>query len=175
MSWNGEFAGKKVVLTGACGVIGRWIAASFAREGARLCLSDMRADLLDTMARELELSAAGGLTHATRLADAASVDDLVAAASKRDIEAGLADYGKIGAFLDGGLGQQVEFDVDSFERATGRKLSVAERRQMIETQRQAMRWTFLGSGMTHPRFLEALERIDPAARRQVEGMAPTFS
>jgi hypothetical protein len=106
--------------------------------------------------------------------DTLTVDALVAASSKRDIEAGIAEYAEIGAFLDGGLGQQVEFDVQSFERAAGRNLSAAERTRLAETQKQAMRWTFLGSGMTHPKFLATVEGIDPAARREIEKMAATF-
>jgi len=82
MTWHNEFSGKKVVLTGACGVIGRWIASAFAREGASLCLSDMRGDLLDAEARELKLAASGGLTHRTDLADAASVDDLASSVAR---------------------------------------------------------------------------------------------
>ena len=39
-----------MVLTGACGVFGRWIADAFAGAGARLCLSDMRGDALAAMA-----------------------------------------------------------------------------------------------------------------------------
>jgi len=99
------------------------------------------------------------------------IEALVAAGSDRDHEAGLADYGKIGALLDAGLMQQVDFDVDSFERARGGRLGAAERGRVIEAQQRAMRWTFLGSGMSHPRFLETVERIKPAARRQIEAMA----
>jgi 3-oxoacyl-[acyl-carrier protein] reductase len=50
-----EFQGKGVVVTGAAGVFGRWIAAAFAREGAKLCLSDNRGDALEPLARELGL------------------------------------------------------------------------------------------------------------------------
>ena len=63
-----EFVGKKVIVTGAAGVHGRWIAEAFAREGARLCLSDVRA--ID-MAAELQ--------HRTDLGDEASILDLAAA------------------------------------------------------------------------------------------------
>jgi len=91
--------------------------------------------------------------------------------SRRDIEDGIREYGEIGAFLDGGLGQQVEFDLDSFERAGGRRLSVAERQRCAEVQRQAMRWTFLGSGMTHPNFLASVEDLSAAARAQIEQSA----
>jgi len=73
-----EFRGAKVVLTGACGVIGNWIAASFARAGAQLCLSDRRQDALAALAREHDVAAKGGMTHVTDLTDSASIDDLVA-------------------------------------------------------------------------------------------------
>src|SRR5262245_48909661 len=82
LEWGDEFSGRKVVLTGACGVFGHWIAEAFAKAGARLCLSDMRGDALAKMAGELGLAKNGGMTHVTNLADSASIDDLVAAVGK---------------------------------------------------------------------------------------------
>jgi hypothetical protein len=41
-------------------------------------------------------------------------------------------------------------------------------------QIQAIRWTYLGSGMTHPKFLETIGDISPAARTNIEEMAPAF-
>ena len=82
MDWGDEFRGRKVVLTGACGVIGRWIADAFASVGARLCLSDMRADALATIGDQLGVAHNGGMTHVTNLSDSASIDDLVAAVGK---------------------------------------------------------------------------------------------
>ena len=46
MNFNDEFKGKKVIVTGACGIIGGWIARAFADAGAELCLTDHRADVL---------------------------------------------------------------------------------------------------------------------------------
>jgi 3-oxoacyl-[acyl-carrier protein] reductase len=82
LDWGDEFAGRKLVLTGACGVFGRWIAEAFAEVGARLCLVDRRADALATLAAELHVAEHGGLTHATDLRDAASIDDLVATVAR---------------------------------------------------------------------------------------------
>ena len=65
-----EFQDRRVVVTGACGVFGRRIAAAFAEAGARVCLSDNRADrLVETRAA---LPGGRHLTHATELTDAAS-------------------------------------------------------------------------------------------------------
>ena len=73
-----EFKDKKVVLTGASGVFGRFIAIAFARAGAKLCLSDMRAEALADLVAELGLKKGRYLTHVTDLRDAASANDLVA-------------------------------------------------------------------------------------------------
>ena len=74
-----EFEGQGVVVTGAAGVFGRWIAAAFAQEGARLCLSDNRHDALEALAGELHLDARRTILHATELTDEASIADLAGA------------------------------------------------------------------------------------------------
>ena len=76
MNYQGAFKGKRVVVTGAAGIYGGWIAAAFAREGARLCLSDMRRDKIETLAAELGLDPATTLLHGTRLTESASIQDL---------------------------------------------------------------------------------------------------
>ena len=106
--------------------------------------------------------------------DTLIVTSLARACRERDLRAGIEDYAKIGAFLDGGLVQQVAYDVESFERAVGRALRGSERASLVASQTQAMRWTFLGSGMTHPRFLETVGAIAPGAREQVEALALRF-
>lgn len=42
MDFNDDFSGKKVIVTGACGIIGGWIAKAYADAGADLCLTDHR-------------------------------------------------------------------------------------------------------------------------------------
>jgi len=71
--------------------------------------------------------------------------------------------------------QQVEFDLQSFQRAAGRGLSQAEQERFRSTQLQALRWTFLGSGMTHLNFLATVGELDPDARTRIETLAPAFS
>jgi hypothetical protein len=53
-------------------------------------------------------------------------------------------------------------------------LSAAERARASAVQTQAMRWTFLGSGMTHGNFLASVERLSPEGRARIEAIAPTF-
>ena len=74
---TGEFDGRKVVITGAAGVFGSELARAFAEAGSTLCLSDLRADTLEELARELALPAERLLTHVTDLTRAESIRDLV--------------------------------------------------------------------------------------------------
>ena len=90
------------------------------------------------------------------------------------IATAVEEYIEIGGFIDGGLAQQTQFDLDAFERATGRSLTAGERENLLEWQRQANRWTYLGSGMTHPNFLATLESLAREARARVEQIAPAF-
>lgn len=78
-----EFSGKGVVITGAAGVFGRWISAAFAREGAKLCLSDIRMEGLEALRDELGLDPPSTILHATELTEEASVLDLAGAVKVR--------------------------------------------------------------------------------------------
>ena len=106
--------------------------------------------------------------------DTLIVEDLAAKASVKEIDQAFEEYGAIVAFLDQGIQQQAEFNVESFVQATGRKLSKSEREQMSQVVRKGMRWTYLGTGMTHRNFLDTVEDIKPEARAQIEQMAPAF-
>jgi 3-oxoacyl-[acyl-carrier protein] reductase len=71
MNFEHEFKGKKVIVTGASGIIGGWIADAFAREGAVVCLTDRNAEKLD--AKRTALAGSGHLAIAADLTDAASI------------------------------------------------------------------------------------------------------
>jgi hypothetical protein len=83
-------------------------------------------------------------------------------------------YLAIGGMFDAALKTQTEFDLDSFERASGRRLGREERTLFIMEQHQAHRWTFLGSGMTHPKFVQMLDSLCPEAGDMVARVAPAF-
>jgi hypothetical protein len=107
--------------------------------------------------------------------DTLMVESLAEGLSEDAIMRGVDEYLAIGGFIDGGLKQQVEFDLDSFERAIGSRLSDREKETFRSQQLQANRWTYLGTGMTHERVLETLESLTPKARRKVESISPAFS
>jgi 3-oxoacyl-[acyl-carrier protein] reductase len=78
-----DFSGQKVIITGAAGIHGKWIAAAFAQAGAVLCLSDVRGEKLATLVAELGLDPAITLTHATDLREEASIAALATLVEQR--------------------------------------------------------------------------------------------
>lgn len=84
-------------------------------------------------------------------------------------------YLEIGMFLDAGLEAQAGLNLAALERAAGRAFAPAERAAMVAQQHQAARWTYLGSGMTHPRFRETVRAISAAACERIDAVAATFS
>ena len=73
MNHAGAFKNKRVIVTGAAGIYGGWIASVFAAEGAHLCLTDMRADKLEAVAANLKLDPATTLLMGCDLTDAAAI------------------------------------------------------------------------------------------------------
>jgi hypothetical protein len=106
--------------------------------------------------------------------DTLLVGEIVAKMTSDEVTRSVAGYLEIGAVLDGALKQQVLFDLDAFGRKTGRRLSLTEKERLYDVQLRALRWTFLGSGMTHETFLDIVERLTPEGRQQVEAAAPAF-
>lgn len=106
--------------------------------------------------------------------DTMMVEALAAGRSEAELQKAFDEYLEIGGFLDAGLRQQTEFNLDSLQRSTGRVLTDSEREEFLTKQHQAMRWTFLGSGMTHANFQATLEKLSPSLRKRVEEVAPVF-
>ena len=107
--------------------------------------------------------------------DTLMVDSLAAGRNEEERMRGVEEYIEIGGFIDSGLVQQVELDLNSFLRATGRELTESEQEQFRKVQLRANRWTYLGTGMTHEKVLESLESLTPKARQRIESIAPAFS
>jgi hypothetical protein len=106
--------------------------------------------------------------------DTLMVEALAEGRAPEQIMSAVEEYLEIGGFIDGGLRQQVEFDLAALMRATGRALGEDEKEEFRRVQLAANRWTYLGSGLTHEGFLATLGRLSPAARARVESVAPAF-
>ena len=105
--------------------------------------------------------------------DTLIVDALAEGRTEEQIDNAIDEFFEIGAFLDGGLLQQAQFNLDALEKAIGRP--VDDRDAIIAQQHQAARWTYIGSGMVHERFKATLEAISPHAARRIAEAAPMFA
>ena len=75
-----DFAGKRVLVTGAANGFGAAMAKAFAAQGAALVLADLEADRLREVARSV-----GAEAHVFDQSDPASVERLAAAAGELDV------------------------------------------------------------------------------------------
>ncbi len=105
--------------------------------------------------------------------DTLIVDALAEGRNEEQIDKAINEFFEIGGFLDDGLKMQAGFNMDALELAIGRK--VENRDEIIAQQHQAARWTYVGSGMVHDRFKDALNAISPRAAERIAEAAPTFA
>ena len=106
--------------------------------------------------------------------DTLMVESLAENRSEEERLHGVEEYLAIADFIDAGLKEQVEYDLTSFELASRRTLTEAEKEEFHRVQLRANRWTYLGTGMTHAKVLETLEWMTPLARRRVESVSPAY-
>jgi hypothetical protein len=65
--------------------------------------------------------------------------------------------------------------LESLKRATGRAFTPEETNRFLDIQQQGLRWTFLGSGMSHRNFLNTAELVSAGSSARLEEIAPIFS
>lgn len=106
--------------------------------------------------------------------DTLVVEEIAAGCTPAEIDAAVDGLLEIGGFLDAGLKQQVEFDLEALALATGRTLSEADAATFRQVQHQAQRYTYIGSGLTHRAFLSTLEKLTPAGRAAIDLVSPSF-
>ena len=105
--------------------------------------------------------------------DTLIVDAMARGRSETEIDKVMDDFFSIGGFLDDGLKAQAGFNIDALEKAIGRRID--NRDELIAQQHQAARWTYIGSGMVHERFVATLEAMSPRAAARMAEAAPMFA
>jgi hypothetical protein len=91
--------------------------------------------------------------------DSLLIDEVASDLGPDEREAAVDGLLELGGAVDGLLAQQVELDIDALQRATGRTFTEAERDEIRTHQRRAYRWTFLVSGLEHPKFVRIVEQL----------------
>lgn len=107
--------------------------------------------------------------------DTLLLERLVREGGPQAVAQGFADFATIGGMVDGLLQQQVQFDLDALQAASGRKLGVSERQDIATAQLRAQRYTFLVSGMLQKNFQAIVEQLSPEAAASIRGMASALS
>jgi hypothetical protein len=107
--------------------------------------------------------------------DALMVHSIAQTLDQAALEQGIEDYFAIGEFLEGGLMMQVQLDLESLQAAIDRQLTAAEKQEIQMTQERAYRWTFMGSGMSHPHFVNTLSNLSESAAMRASELVKALS
>ena len=86
-------------------------------------------------------------------------------ASSAESDQALDDLVELVGAVDGLMQQQAGLDVDNFAEYLGRSFAPGEERDLYDGILRAKRWTFIESGITHPRFLDLLEEVTTDVQR----------
>ena len=105
--------------------------------------------------------------------DTLIVDALAEGKTEEQIQKAIDEVFEIAEFLDGGLKAQAAFNLDALEKVIGR--TVEDREAIIAQQHQAARWTYVGSGMVHERFIATLKTLPGRAAERIAEAAPVFA
>jgi len=90
-----------------------------------------------------------------------------------DRQAAVEDLIELVGAVDGLLQQQTGLDVDNLERYLDRPLRGSARHEIHARLLAAKRYTFIGSGVTHPNFQELFGMVTTPAQQQQIGKALT--
>ncbi len=106
--------------------------------------------------------------------DTLMVKQLVQQLEPSAVEAGVDDFFKLIEFLNGGLMAQVQLDLESLARATGRTFTESEQQEILSVQKKSYHWTFIGSGLTHTQFVEIFKQVSPAQQQRLFQVAEMY-
>jgi hypothetical protein len=107
--------------------------------------------------------------------DTLLVDELAQQGGPSAIAKGFEDVLAIGGAFDGLLAAQQKLDLESLSKVTNRQFTDAEKAEITAAQVKAYRWTFLGSGLSHPNFLKSAGELSPEAAKKIAEVVPVFS
>src|SRR5215831_15649557 len=107
--------------------------------------------------------------------DSLLIDEIVREIGEEDRETAVDELLELGGAVDGLLSQQADLDLESLERATGRVLSEKEREEIKRHTQRAYRWTFLVSGLEHPKFVQIVSELTKRGPAKLEAVAKALS
>jgi len=107
--------------------------------------------------------------------DSLLIDEITREIAEEDRETAVDELLELGGAVDELLSQQADLDLVSLETAIGRKLSAEEETEIKRNTLRAYRWTFLVSGLEHPKFIQIVSELTRRGPAKLEAVARTLS
>jgi hypothetical protein len=107
--------------------------------------------------------------------DSLLIDEIAEASTAEEREEAIDQLLELGGAVDGLLAQQVELDIDALAAASGRAFSDAEREEIRTHQQRAYRWTFLASGLEHPKFVSIVGQLTTGGEAKIAATAQALA
>jgi len=104
-------------------------------------------------------------------ADSLLMDAIAQDMTAAERETAIDELLELGMAIDGLLAQQVEMDIEALGTVCKRVFSDAEKQEIRASQRQSYRWTFLVSGLEHPKFVQIVSELTSAGVAKIAGAA----
>jgi hypothetical protein len=92
-----------------------------------------------------------------------------------DRETAIDEVIELGGAVDGLLQQQIGLNIDALEAVTGRVFTESERGEIAAKTLRAWRWTFLVSGLEHPKVVKLVEEITDQGAAKIRNVAEALS
>ena len=108
-------------------------------------------------------------------ADSLLMQEIATDMTDAEREAAVDELLELGMAIDGLLAQQIEMDIDTLQRVTGRSFTDTERDEIRTAQRRAYRWTFLVSGLEHPKFVQIVGELTTGGVEKITGAAAALA
>jgi len=107
--------------------------------------------------------------------DSLLIDEITREIGDEDREKAVDELLELGGAVDGLLSQQADLDLASLEKAIGRTLSDREKAEIKRSTHRAYRWTFLVSGLEHPKFVQIVSELTKRGPAKLAAVARALS
>lgn len=99
-------------------------------------------------------------------ADTLMISEMIEDMSAEDRDMAVDEMLELGGAIDGLLAHQMELDIEALEKVTAREFTDTEKDEIRTHQQRAYRWTFLVSGLEHPKFVATVAEFSkPGAEK----------
>lgn len=103
--------------------------------------------------------------------DTLLIDEIAATITLKERETAIDELLELGSAVDGLLSQQIALNIETLERATGRRFTAAEKEEIFTMTHRAWRWTFLVSGLEHPNVVKLVTELTTEGAGKIRAAA----